>query len=269
LILRPHIREFRPPIPCIDLSTFDQVFVFGDSTFCQFVRQRPNKKGKYYFQPNLRILGEKIRVGLNTKTVSVLLKLLDESNLDGVLSKVDTGSKERALIVGSCLWDILDSEDELQGSSYEDHAHACAEFVRRLRKKYPQIVVIWKSPMACHSKWYMIALGRCIQQFLHSFAVFLHAQVHWVDLDRVVENDRATATLFGINRIRYMSASRSWYLYHLQKNIMKSLHVPFLDLYEATYLSSDQLYPSDGRHYRPDLNRKMIGWFFPNKKNTS
>lgn len=93
-----------------------------------------------------------------------------------------------------------------------------------------------------------------------------HAQVHWVDLDRVVEHDRATATLFGINRIRYMSASRSQYLYELQKNIMKSLHVPFLDLYEATYLSSDQLYPSDGRHYRPDLNREMIGWFFPKQE---
>jgi hypothetical protein len=87
-------------------------------------------------------------------------------------------------------------------------------------------------------------------------------QVHWVELDRIVEHDRATATLFGINRIRYMSASRSRYLYELQKSIMKSLHVPFLDLYEGTYLSSDRLYPSDGRHYRPELNRKMIGWFF-------
>jgi hypothetical protein len=160
LSLRPQIREFHPPMPCIDLSTFDQVFVFGDSTFCQFVRQRPNKKGKYFFQPNLRVLGEKVRVGLNTKTISVLLQLV-QSNLDGVLSKVDSGAKKRALIVGSCLWDILDSEDELQGSSYDDHAHACLEYVRELRKKYPQIIVIWKSPMACHSKWELATPVSC------------------------------------------------------------------------------------------------------------
>jgi hypothetical protein len=151
LLLRPFIREFRPPAPCIDLSVFEHVFVFGDSTFCQFVRQRPNKKGKYYFQPNLRVLGGKVSLGLSTKTVSVLLQLLEQSNIDGVLSKVDSGAK-RALIVGSCLWDILDSDDELQGRSYDDHAHACTEFVCGLRKKYPKIVVIWKSPMACHSK---------------------------------------------------------------------------------------------------------------------
>jgi hypothetical protein len=34
-------------------------------------------------------------------------------------------------------------------------------------------------------------------------------------------------------------------------------------LYEATHLSADQLYPSDGRHYKPDLNRKMLSWFYP------
>ena len=32
---RPHIRAFVPPTPSVDLSTFDQVFAFGDSTFCQ------------------------------------------------------------------------------------------------------------------------------------------------------------------------------------------------------------------------------------------
>jgi hypothetical protein len=92
--------------------------------------------------------------------------------------------------------------------------------------------------------------------------------VHWVDLERVVEHDRATATLFGINRIRYMSESRSRYLYNLQKDIMNELNVPFLDLYEATYLSADRLYPSDGRHYKPDLNRMMLSWFYDPDKNS-
>jgi hypothetical protein len=24
------------------------------------------------------------------------------------------------------------------------------------------------------------------------------------------------------------------------------------------------LYPSDGRHYKPDLNRKMLSWYYSN-----
>ena len=44
---------------------------------------------------------------------------------------------------------------------------------------------------------------------------------------------------------------------------MEELQVPMIDLYEATYLSADLLYPSDGRHYKPDLNRKMLSWLYP------
>jgi hypothetical protein len=232
---RPWVREFKPPKPEILLSDFDQVFLFGDSTFCQFVRQRPNKKGKYYFQSNLRVLGEKVRVGLDSTSVSTLLVQLEESNIKSVLSQNIT-DKQRALIVGSCLWDTLNWEDDLQSSLYQDHAEACRTYIDKLRQTYPDLIIVWKSPMACH--------------------------IHWVDLKRVVEHDRATATLFGLNRIRYMSASRSRYLYELQKKICFELKIPFLDLYEATYLSADLLYPSDGRHYKPDLNRKMLGWFY-------
>lgn len=112
----------------------------------------------------------------------------------------------------------------------------------------------------------MDSIAYCI---LYSTNISIVTVVHWVDLERVVEHDRATATLFGINRIRYMSESRSRYLYELQKRIMLELNVPFLDLYDATYLSADQLYPSDGRHYRPDLNRKMLGWFYCDCQKTS
>jgi hypothetical protein len=63
-----------------------------------------------------------------------------------------------------------------------------------------------------------------------------------------------------------MSKSRSKYLHELQKQVMKELNVPVLDLYEATYLSASKLYPSDGRHYRPELNRLMLGWFYPKQE---
>lgn len=239
---RPKIRKFQPPTTrgIIDLGRFDQVFAFGDSTFCQFVRQRPNKNGKYYFRRNLRV-GEKVRVGLNSLTISILLGLLDQEMGDflscaGSKTGETTTPTKKALIVGSCLWDILDFDNTQQGSEYRDHAEACRSYVACIRKRYPSVTVIWKSPMAVH--------------------------IHWVDLERVVEHDRAAPALFGINRIKYMSGSRSRFLNDLQKRIMAELDVPFLDLYEATYLSADCLYPSDGRHYKPDLNRRMLGWFY-------
>jgi len=232
---RPFFREFSPPTASVNFSEFDQIFAFGDSTFCQFLRQRPNKKGKYYFQNNLRVIGEKVRMGLSSETVETLVDLLREDEIERELS-IECDAKNKALIVGSCLWDILDANDNLQGSEYIDHCNACREYISQLRQRYPGVTLLWKSPMAVH--------------------------IHWVDLKRVVEHDRATATLFGINRIKYMSSSRSLFLYKTQKRLMEELQVPMLDLYEATHLSADRLYPSDGRHYKPDLNRKMISWFY-------
>lgn len=240
---RPLIREFTPPTLGIDLSKFDQVFAFGDSTFCQFLRQRPNKKGKYYFQNNLRIVGEKVRMGMSSETVGTLVELIREDGIaERELSSAENDGKKKALIVGSCLWDILSADDTLQGSEFSNHVEACREYIHQLRQRYPGVTIFWKSPMAVH--------------------------IHWVDLQRVVEHDRATATLFGINRIKYMSSSRSRFLYNIQRQLMNELQVPMLDLYDATHLSADQLYPSDGRHYRPDLNRKMLSWFYPIATNT-
>ena len=109
-------------------------------------------------------------------------------------------------------------------------------FIVAIRHRFPLVDLVWKSPMAVH--------------------------IHVVDLERVEQHDKETASLFGINRIRYMSSSRAKFLYDAQKQLMKSLDVPLLDIFEATYLSSDRLYPSDGRHYRPNLNRLMLGWFY-------
>lgn len=233
---RPPIKAFKPPSTkedCINLSSFDQVFAFGDSTMDQFTRQRPNKKGKYYFQPKLRV-GEKMRLPLNSQTIDTHLQLLDEQF--GQELKTSTSSDSTALILGSCLWDVLDYEDTLQGTEYANHAQACQSYIEEIQTRYPKVSLVWKSPMAVH--------------------------IHWVDLDRLIQNQQETATLFGVDRVRYMSASRSKFLHNLQTKLMKGLQIPMLDLFDATFLSADKLYPSDGRHYRPELNRKMLQWFY-------
>jgi hypothetical protein len=226
----------------IDLSRFDLIVAFGDSTMEQFVRQRPNKKGKYYFQNNISF-AEKLTVGLNSKSVNTLLKMLDQSH--GHLLRRDSsrcGSEQRkAVLLGSCMWDILDSKDTRQGTDYEDHKQACQYYIQTIRQRYPDVTILWKSPTAVH--------------------------IHWVELDRLVVSKLEEAALFGIERLRYMSASRSKTLYQIQKQIIlqeqqKDDEVFLLDLYEATYLSADWLFPSDGRHYRPDLNRFMLQWFY-------
>jgi hypothetical protein len=147
---RPPIRRFIPPPAAngIDLSLYKLVVCFGDSTMDQFVRQRPNTKGKYYFQPNL-LVGEKVRIGLNSTTVPELLRLLEQDHGETLRTSSSSSSssgenKNTALLVGSCLWDILDSQDTLQGKEYNDHAQACREYIHQIRATYPGVVLLWK-----------------------------------------------------------------------------------------------------------------------------
>ena len=236
---RPVIRPFCPPSLSslsngdVNLKMFHKIFFFGDSTMDQFVRQRPNKKGKYYFQPNIKV-GKKVRLGLNSETIDTLLdqlhnelgeEIVEASRQTQEEDDDDNEGRNAALVVGSCLWDILDPECTIQGKEYYDHLDACRLYVEGIQQRYPGVQVIWKLPYAVH--------------------------IHVIDLQRLIDHDASTATLFGINRIRYMSASRSRFLYHRQKEVMEQLGVPMLDLFETTYLSADKLYPSDGRHYRP------------------
>ena len=257
----PPIRPFIPPNnstksqKVVDFCDYDLIVAFGDSTMEQFVRQRPNKKGKYYFRPNISF-GTKVTFGLNTNSVSQFMELLGEGNRSHLRSLEDDKTKEdittidkkylrRAVMVGSGLWDILDSNDSIQGSTnpdYEDHRQACRDYLRRLRQEYPDVTILWKSPTAVH--------------------------IHVVNLERLVVSEMGEAALFGIERLRYMSASRSKRVYDIQKQVVleqqqRDDNLVFLDLYEATYLSADWLFPSDGRHYRPDLNRYMLQWFYP------
>jgi protein-tyrosine-phosphatase len=225
----------------IDLKKFDLIVALGDSTMLQLVRQRPSQKGKYFFQDNL-CYAEKVSFALNSQTVSSFLDMLEQGS--GMHLRNVKDFPRRAVMVGSAMWDILDSKDTLQGTQYKDHQEACRTLIRKIRLSYPDVNILWKSPTAVH--------------------------IHVVDLDRMVVSNMGEAALFGIERIRYMSSSRSKYLYDIQEALVMDEQrrhgidaVTFLDLYEATLLSADWLFPSDGRHYRPDLNRLMLQWFYP------
>jgi hypothetical protein len=52
------------------------------------------------------------------------------------------------------------------------------------------------------------------------------------------------------------------YLYEEQMKIMKELNVPVLDVFEATYLSSDQHPPGDCAHYVTSFNKLILNYFY-------
>ena len=233
-----------PKTSFLKFQEFDLIVAFGDSTMEQFVRQRPNTKGKYFFQPNLSFMSKaKVKVGLNSETLSDLLEQLEQHH--GSVIRTYSQTKNVAILVGSCLWDILDSKQTLQGRTYANHRQACIDYITAIHRLYPRATILWKSPTAVH--------------------------IHVVDMNRLTVSNLGEAALFGIERLRYMSHSRSKYLHDLQKDVVQRLQAQndstktklyFVDVYDATYLSADWLFPSDGRHYRPDLNRLMLSWFY-------
>uniref|UniRef100_A0A7S1VFZ9 Uncharacterized protein n=1 Tax=Grammatophora oceanica TaxID=210454 RepID=A0A7S1VFZ9_9STRA len=111
--------------------------------------------------------------------------------------------------------------------------------IEQVRHNHPNVTVVWKAPSATHA--------------------------------HVVVNRRSP---FGsiekaTKRIKYLSTSRSADLYHFQKEICRELNVPFMDVYDAYFLSGDWHFPTDGRHYRPELNHVIFNWFDSRPQNIS
>jgi hypothetical protein len=138
-----------------------------------------------------------------------------------------------ALLLGSSDWDIMEI-DNIQGTEFKDHLEACRQLLEWVRKKYPHVDIFWKSPSALHIHR---VNGDCFQ--------------------RVSCN----------NRLRYMSNSRALYLYHEQKKMVEEMGIPFIDLFEAYYLSADWTMWSDGRHYVSDFNQRVLSWFYSDSRN--
>jgi hypothetical protein len=133
-----------------------------------------------------------------------------------------------ALVIGSSVWDLL-SKDTVD-PDFKSHLEGTRRFVEQLQLDYPNIALYWKSasamqPQNLHSKCWRFKKCR--------------------------------------HRTRYMSNSRAKILYEKQKSLMLELGIPFLDLWEAYYLSGgDQMEGGDGRHYNNEINRLMQSWFY-------
>lgn len=142
-----------------------------------------------------------------------------------------------AFLFGSSAWDINADLDGLFGEHFESEIRNCQAVIEAFRQEFPNIEVYWRSGLA------------------------MHPHLSTRNTERKWHLD---------HRNKYMSIGRVKRLYDLQKSLMKSLSVPFLDMYPASYLAMDchstsSRVPGDAVHYNPSCNKMMTGWFYVNE----
>ena len=223
---RPLYRNFQPPQSNVDLGSYDAVVFAGDSVMGNFAGV-----DEHHFGKSNIYRGKHPGTALNTKEVDRWLDELREVQ-GALLQNASAGIQKTAVLVGSSTWDILNNEVN-QWTDWEDHAEACRILIQGIRSEYPNVDVLWKSATALH--------------------------ITNPDVDAIALKD----FFWGVEQFRYMSESRSYDIDQVQKKLMAELQVPVLDVYEATYLAADwSRTPSDARHYGPELNLRMLNWFY-------
>lgn len=252
----PSIRPFEPPQRVLDLESFHRVIFVGDSLMNQFVHHK-----NIFFHSNVVCTGytymplnsnswREFAFKVNEDIANVKRNLKEEvkqqaTNVPGNEAGSDSSSRLKlALVMGSSTWDILANNLDQglsypyvrQGPTWSDHRIAMKKLIEWVKENHPDVTLIWKSatPLQTH-----------------------------VISEEVIFGSDANAT----ERIRYMSLSRSTDLYNYQKEICEEMNIPFLDVYDAYKLSGDWSFPSDGRHYRPELNQVIFNWFFSKPQN--
>ena len=221
----PPIRPFR--MSTVDLSHYDAVICFGDSIMNNFC-------GRFwatflYHVPNVHCAGN---AGGAVALSTVEARNQQLQDWHGEL--LDTSHHHNAtvaLLLGSAAWDITEAtQGSVQGRHFDDHIQACRLLIAYVRQHYPKVDIIWKSPQAMH--------------------------VH-------VLKEGCMTNAQCRHRTKYTSSSNVHHLHRRQQALMEELGVPFIDLYEASYLSDSWMMAGDTRHYRKWLNKKMFSWSYP------
>jgi hypothetical protein len=222
---RPPIREFEEPNQddAIDLDRYDFVYFFGDSMLQQLSRRQNTD---FYWNDKM-FYQDNVHQSLTTTEdlKNMLQKLRDWHGSE--LTAAATSGQSIAVVTGSSLWDILNSHVD---PGYQQHAAACQSFVTQFRREFPHVDLYWKSPSALH---------------FHKL--------------RMLRKNPGTLLQ---ERAEYMSQALPYQMYLLQKALMKELQVPFLDLYEAYYLSGPWTRRHDARHYKDEISSLLLSYYW-------
>eukprot|EP00539_Tryblionella_compressa_P019467 CAMPEP_0178881080 /NCGR_PEP_ID=MMETSP0747-20121128/12813_1 /TAXON_ID=913974 /ORGANISM="Nitzschia punctata, Strain CCMP561" /LENGTH=186 /DNA_ID=CAMNT_0020549031 /DNA_START=126 /DNA_END=686 /DNA_ORIENTATION=- len=154
-----------------------------------------------------------------------------DANTTAATAPARLNKRKYALIIGSHCWDIVFPNKG--GRNFEQHLQAVQEMLTALRATFSrdQVDIYWHS----------------------GFALQLHVanQPGWEQRDP----------------LKYMSWNRSLDLWQRQEKVLNSVGgITRLDFLHATYLSADYYISNDARHVRPELNRHMLQWYYPNAK---
>ena len=235
----PPIRLFEPPEPTVNLAKYQVVYVLGDSVMNNFV----GTDWDFFGRSNM-VKHKSPASALNSLTVhewiaqfhrdfeSELEAYRDEFKTSAASNSSTTPRPKVAFLTASSTWDLLRNDVD-QWMTFEDHLGAIEKLVTAVRRAYPFVDILWKSATSLH--------------------------ICNPDIEEMARQSKE----WGIDRVRYMSESRSRHLDGLQKELMAKLGVPVLDMYEASYLAADYARtPTDARHYDWQFNRMVNSWFF-------
>jgi hypothetical protein len=227
---RPPIREYAQPNAdyALDLSKYDFVYFFGDSMIQQLSRRFQTNlywNDKIFYQENVA------QSLTTTEDVDTMLQKLRDwhgTSLMAAAANANNASRSLAVVTGSSLWEILRGHVD---PGYRRHEAACRAFVMKFRDEFPGVDLYWKSPSALH---------------------FHKLRILRKDQDALLRE-----------RARYMSQALPYQMYKLQKALMKELDVPFLDLYEAYYLSGPWTRTRwDARHFRDEISALLLSYYW-------
>ena len=247
LVPRPYIHDFIPPntignnstttatAELIDLSKYDKILAFGDSLIAQLVRRF---SGEGSWSDNILWYQNVCQCLSSDADASSMIDKLHSRHGHQILRNFRR-SKRIAIITGSASWDAM------RGCVHEDmndHVNAIRTFLNNVTTSYPNMDIYWKAPSAF---------------FLHRYTTYVDAF-----------NETYFQTLkpkYGIVPLkpRYINYHVPQQMYHVQKELMKELQIPFLDLYDSYYLSAPWTVPGDSRHFDDALTRLQLSYFWP------
>lgn len=239
----------------IDLGRYSTIIPLGDSILQNFmepldvVRPPPNI-GRPLNSTTLPRWIEFLETKYYQEAFRKAASAKDEVNNKSRETNQTTGGAVVVMVISTSAWDLLEMDNS---GGWDDHAAAMKALIQHIRQRYHRIIdeVIWKSPTAMHIHVPMLQVVAGKHQKLEN---------HYMGALRSSETSTQRKQRF-LDRMRYMSASRSWKLYQVQQQVAADLQMPFLDVYQATYLSADHTFLGDGRHYLPELNVMMTNWF--------